>query len=418
MPLDAPILRVVAVGSVDDGKSTLIGRLLHDTGHLTRDQLEAVEEASRKRGRKAIDLALLTDGLRAEREQGITIDVAYRSFEAEGRRILLADAPGHVQYTRNMVTAAAGSDVALLLVDAVNGILPQTRRHLALCALLGLREVIACVNKIDLVDYDESRFREIEMGLREIAAAVGCRSLTVVPLSALEGANLVQRSGALAWFDGPTVLELLHDIDLAVAEDAFRMPVQWVTRFDDDGADIRGLAGRIESGMVAVGDEIVALPSGVTSRVERIDVLGEDRAVATAPLSVTVHLADDVDVARGDVLALAVSAPPVGDRLDVTLAWLDEQPLTTPARLEVRQGTRSVPVIVEALHGRLELDTMEQVPAEVLEVNDIGAATLRAATPLVIDAYTDNRAFGGLVLIDPGTNRTVAAVMVDAAVVA
>jgi sulfate adenylyltransferase subunit 1 len=416
MPLDTPILRVVAVGSVDDGKSTLIGRLLHDTGHLTRDQIEAVEEASRKRGRKGIDLALLTDGLRAEREQGITIDVAYRSFDAGGRRILLADAPGHVQYTRNMVTAAAGSDVALLLVDAVNGILPQTRRHLALCALLGLREVIACVNKIDLVDYDESRFREIERGLREIAAAVGCRHLTAVPLSALEGANLVERADALAWFDGPTVLELLHDIDLPVAEDAFRLPVQWVTRFDEDGADIRGLAGRIESGMVSVGDEVVALPSGVTSRVERIDVLGEDRVVASAPLSVTLHLEDDVDVARGDVLAPAASAPPLDDRVSATVAWLNEQPLRFGARLELRQGTRSVPVIVETLHGRLELDTMEQVPAEILEVNDIGTVTLFAAAPLVIDAYADNRALGGLVLIDPGTHRTVAAVMIDAPV--
>ena len=417
MPLETPMLRVVAVGSVDDGKSTLIGRLLHDTGHLTRDQLEAVEEASRRRGRKGVDLALLTDGLRAEREQGITIDAAYRSFEADGRRILLADAPGHVQYTRNMVTAAAGSDVAILLVDAANGIMPQTRRHLALCALLGLREIIACVNKIDLVGYDEARFREIEAGLGEVAEGVGCRHLTVVPLSALEGANVVERSDAMPWYGGPTVLELLRDIDPPIAEDALRMPVQWIVRHDEGGADVRGLAGRIESGMVAVGDEVVALPSGVSSRVARIDVLGEDREAASAPLSVAVHLEDDVDVARGDVIVAADAAPALADRVEATVAWLDEQPLAAGARLELRQGTRTVPVIVEALQARLELDTLEHEPADALEANDIGLIALHAAAPVVAEAYADNRALGGVILIDPGTNRTVGVVMLRGATV-
>ncbi len=414
MTLETPMLRVVAVGSVDDGKSTLIGRLLHDTGHLTRDQIEAVEEASRRRGRKGIDLALLTDGLRAEREQGITIDVAYRSFDANGRRILLGDAPGHVQYTRNMVTAAAGADVAILLVDAANGILPQTRRHLALCAMLGVRDVIACVNKIDLVDYDEARFNEIADGLRQAADAVDGPRITAIPLSALLGVNLVERSPEQTpWYDGPSVLEVLHDIDPPVAEDAFRMPVQWVIRHDDGDVDVRGLAGRIESGAVAVGDEIVALPSGATSRIARLEVAGQERDVATAPLSVTLHLEDDLDVARGDVIAAVEGAPQAASRCTATIAWLDEKPLTMPGRFDAKQGTRTVPVMVEALRERLELDTMERVPAETLEANDIGVVDLLAASPLVLEPYAENRALGSLILIDPATNRTVAAVMVS-----
>jgi sulfate adenylyltransferase subunit 1 len=413
MPHETPLLRVVAVGSVDDGKSTLIGRLLHDTGHLTADQLEAVEEASRRRGRKGVDLALLTDGLRAEREQGITIDVAYRSFEADGRRILLGDAPGHVQYTRNMVTAAAGADVAILLIDAKNGILPQTRRHLALCAMLAVRHVIACVNKIDLVDYDRARFDEIEAELRGAADAVGVASLSAIPLSALLGINLVERSPETPWYDGPSVLEALHDLDSPIAEDAFRLPVQWVVRHDDGAEDVRGLAGRIESGTIAVGDEVVALPSGAGTRVARIDVLGRDVESASAPLSVTLHLDDDVDVARGDVIAAVEGAPVVASRCSATVAWLDEQPLRAPARFEAKAGTRTVPVMVERLVERLDLDAMEPAPAEALEANDIGVVELLAASPLVLDPYAANRALGSLVLVDPATNRTVAAVMVD-----
>jgi len=407
------MLHVVAVGSVDDGKSTLIGRLLYDTGQLTRDEIEAVEEASRKRGRKGIDLALLTDGLRAEREQGITIDVAYRSFDAKGRRILLGDAPGHVQYTRNMVTAAAGADAALLLVDAKSGTTAQTRRHLAICAMLGVREVIACVNKIDLVDYDESRFNEIADELRDAAASIDGPRITAIPVSALNGVNLTERSPETPWYDGPSVLDVLHDFDPPRAETAFRMPVQWVIRHDDGVNDIRGLAGRIDSGAVSVGDEIVALPSGATSRIARIDVLGDERETATAPLSVTLHLEDDIDVSRGDVIALASAAPTVSSRLRATVAWLDEQPLTIPARLEARQGARTVPVIVEELHERLELDTMQHVPAEALEANDLGIVSVLAAQRLVIEPYRENRAMGSLVLIDPATNRSVAAVMVS-----
>ena len=409
----AATLHVVAVGSVDDGKSTLIGRLLHDTGHLRGDEIEAVAEASRKRGRKGIDLALLTDGLRAEREQGITIDVAYRSFDADGRRILLGDAPGHVQYTRNMVTAAAGADAAILLVDAKSGTTPQTRRHLALCAMLGVRDVVACINKIDLVDYSQARFDEIAAELRAAAAAVDGPRITAIPLSALNGVNVVERSPETPWYDGPSVLEVLRDLDQPIVETAFRMPVQWVIRHDDGVNDIRGLAGRIDSGSVSVGDEIIALPSGVTSRIARIDVLGEERAAASAPLSVTLHLEDDVDVARGDVISTEANAPQVATRFRATVAWLDDRPLTAPMRLEARQGARTVPVIVEELHERLELDTMLQVAADQLDVNDIGIVTVLAASPMVIEPYAISRGMGSLVLIDPATNRTVAAVMVD-----
>lgn len=409
----AATLHVVAVGSVDDGKSTLIGRILHDTGHLRGDEIEAVAEASRKRGRKGIDLALLTDGLRAEREQGITIDVAYRSFDADGRRILLGDAPGHVQYTRNMVTAAAGADAAILLVDAKSGTTPQTRRHLALCAMLGVRDVVACINKIDLVDYSQARFDEIAAELRAAATAVDGPRITAIPLSALNGVNVVERSPETPWYDGPSVLEVLRDLDQPIVETAFRMPVQWVIRHDDGVNDIRGLAGRIDSGSVSVGDEIIALPSGVTSRIARIEVLGEERAAASAPLSVTLHLEDDVDVARGDVISTEANAPQVATRFRATVAWLDDRPLTAPMRLEARQGARTVPVIVEELHERLELDTMLQVAADQLDVNDIGIVTVLAASPMVIEPYATSRGMGSLVLIDPATNRTVAAVMVD-----
>jgi sulfate adenylyltransferase subunit 1 len=406
------MLHAVAVGSVDDGKSTLIGRLLYETGHLTADEITHVEEASRKRGRKVMDLALLTDGLRAEREQGITIDVAYRSFDAQGRRILLGDAPGHEQYTRNMVTAAAGADVAILLVDAKNGLTSQTRRHLAICAMLGVHDVIACVNKIDLVDYDEARFDELSAELLAAGEAVDGPRITAIPLSALEGVNITQRSEHTAWYDGPTVLDVLHDLDRKVTEEEFRMPVQWVIRHDEGGADVRGLAGRITSGTVSVGDEVVALPSGRTSRISRVDVLGDERKSASAPLSVTLHLEDDVDVSRGDVLAPVGAAPAVASRLMATIAWLDEAPLTTPARLEVRQGNRLVPAIVEQLHERLDLDAMAHVAADTLEVNDLGIATILSAQPLAVERYGDNREMGSMVLVDPASNRTVGAVMV------
>ncbi|MSO43926.1 MAG: sulfate adenylyltransferase [Thermoleophilia bacterium] len=412
MPLETPMLHAVAVGSVDDGKSTLIGRLLYETGNLTADEIAAVEEASRKRGRTGIDLALLTDGLRAEREQGITIDVAYRSFDANGRRILLGDAPGHEQYTRNMVTAAAGADVAILLVDAKNGITSQTRRHLAICAMLGVHDVLACVNKMDLVDYDEARFDEITGELLVAATAVKGPRITSIPLSALEGVNLVERSDATPWYTGPTVLQVLHDLDPKVAEDAFRMPVQWVIRHDDGGANIRGLAGRISSGTVTVGDEVIALPSRATSRISRIDMLGRDYDSASAPLSVTLHLADDVDVSRGDVIAPVAAAPQVTSRVRATVAWLDEKPLVAPSRLEARQGNRLVPVIVEEMNERLELTTMEHVPADTLAVNDLGIVTLHFAQPIAVEPYAENRELGSMVLVDPSTNRTVAAVMV------
>jgi len=407
------MLHVVAVGSVDDGKSTLIGRLLFETGNLMADEIAHVEEASRKRGRKGIDLALLTDGLRAEREQGITIDVAYRSFDANGRRILLGDAPGHEQYTRNMVTAAAGADVAILLVDAKNGLTSQTRRHLAICAMLGVHDVIACVNKIDLVDYDKGRFDELADALVAAAVAVKGPRITPIPVSALEGVNITQRSERTKWYSGPTVLEVLHDLDPPMAEDAFRMPVQWVTRHDADGTDVRALAGRISSGTVRVGDAVVALPSGATSTISGIDVLGDARDVASAPLSVALQLATDIDVARGDVIAPISDRPEVVTRFRATIAWLDEKPLTTPVRLEVRQSARLVPVIVEALHERLELDTLEHVPTNALEMNDLGIVTILSAQPLAVEPYGDNREMGSMVLVDPSSNRTVAAVMVQ-----
>lgn len=400
------LLRFTTAGSVDDGKSTLIGRLLHDARGAYEDQLKQAIRGGE------IDFSLLTDGLRAEREQGITIDVAYRYFATPKRKFILADTPGHEQYTRNMVTAAAGADVAILLVDAKNGITSQTRRHLAICAMLGVHDVLACVNKMDLVDYDEARFDEITGELLVAATAVKGPRITSIPLSALEGVNLVERSDATPWYTGPTVLQVLHDLDPKVAEDAFRMPVQWVIRHDDGGANIRGLAGRISSGTVTVGDEVIALPSRATSRISRIDMLGRDYDSASAPLSVTLHLADDVDVSRGDVIAPVAAAPQVTSRVRATVAWLDEKPLVAPSRLEARQGNRLVPVIVEEMNERLELTTMEHVPADTLAVNDLGIVTLHFAQPIAVEPYAENRELGSMVLVDPSTNRTVAAVMV------
>ena len=410
------MLRFITCGSVDDGKSTLIGRLLYDSKMIFEDQLEALHADSKKVGTQGqeIDFALLVDGLAAEREQGITIDVAYRSFDANGRRILLGDAPGHVQYTRNMVTASAGADVAILLIDAKNGILPQTRRHLALCAMLGVREVIACVNKIDLVDYSEARFDEIEAELRAAADAVGVRSLIAIPLSALNGVNVVTRSDATPWYDGPCVLEVLHDVDPPIAEAAFRMPVQWVVRHDDGVDDVRGLAGRVESGTVAVGDEIVALPSGATTRIARIDVLGRVVESASAPFSVTLHFEDDVDVSRGDMIARVKNAPKPSQDIDAMVCWMTTAPLQPRQKLAIKHTTRTGRALVKDIQYRLDVNTLHRDQAtNELGVNEIGRVTLRTTVPLLCDPYSKNRTTGSFILIDEATGVTVGAGMIN-----
>src|SRR3954447_14335347 len=415
------LLRLVTAGSVDDGKSTLIGRLLYDSKQIMVDQMEHIEDASRRRGHDYVDLALLTDGLRAEREQGITIDVAYRSFVTPRRRFQLADAPGHVQYTRNMVTGASTADVAVILVDARKGVIEQTRRHSYITAILETPHVVYVVNKMDLVDYSEERLDEIARELAELTSRLGVHDETAIPVSALKGDNVVDRAvsdgkNAMPWYAGPTLLEHLETVEIAGdrnLEDR-RFPVQWVIRpMAEEHHDYRGYAGRVASGVWRPGDEVVVLPSGLRSRVVAVD--GAEEALAGQ--SVTIRLEDDVDVSRGDMLADPDRPPTSARELTARVAWMSERPLEGRARLLVKHTTRTVPARVDELLSVVDIATLtdEAAPA-TLALNDLGVVRLRLAEPLAIDRYADNRATGAFILIDESTNDTVGAGMVvDAA---
>ncbi|HVM68623.1 MAG TPA: GTP-binding protein [Gaiellaceae bacterium] len=401
------LVRLATAGSVDDGKSTLIGRLLHDAKAILADTYDDLH------GRDGeLDLARLTDGLRAEREQGITIDVAYRYFATGARRFVLADCPGHVQYTRNMVTGASTADVLVLLVDARSGVVEQTRRHLAVGALLGLRHVVVCVNKMDLVGWAEERFDAIARDADEVWRRVGGRGeVTYVPVSALRGDNVVDRSEEMPWYGGVALLEHLEGLRLAGERTGApaRFPVQTVIRH----GDFRGFAGRVESGVLRAGDEVVVLPSGVRSRVAAIDTYDGPLEAAEAGRSVTVLLADDVDVSRGDLLAPVAEAPEPVRALAADVCWMSAVPLRPRARLLVRWTTATVPAIVDAVEHRLDVETLDRADATTeLALNDIGRVRLRLARPLPVDRYDDVRATGAFVLVDEATNETVGAGMV------
>jgi sulfate adenylyltransferase subunit 1 len=417
------LLRFATAGSVDDGKSTLVGRLLYDTKSVLADQIEAVQRASVDKGLATPDLSLLVDGLRAEREQGITIDVAYRYFGTPKREFVLADTPGHVQYTRNTVTGASTAELAVLLVDARNGVVEQTRRHAAVLALLRVPRLVLAINKIDLVDFDEGVVRAIEKDFDELARSLGfaADAVVTIPVSALDGDNVVERSARTPWYEGPTLLGHLESVPVTGPEvDApFRMPVQYVIRprtaDRPDLHDYRGYAGQVAAGTVAPGDEVVVLPSGVRTTVAAVETADGPLASATAGRSVTVLLTDDIDISRGDVLASAAEPPRVTDELEATLCWLAEKPLRPGARLLLKHGTRTTQVIVGAVGERLSLDsevpTWDQAPEE-LGINDIAHASLRTADPLPVDAYADIRATGSFLLIDPPTGGTLAAGLV------
>jgi bifunctional enzyme CysN/CysC len=411
--LDTELLRLVTAGSVDDGKSTLIGRLLYDTKQILVDQLEHIEDASRRRGHDYVDLALLTDGLRAEREQGITIDVAYRSFVTPRRRFQLADAPGHVQYTRNMVTGASTADVAVILVDARQGVIEQTRRHSYIVSMLELPHVVYTVNKMDLVDYSEERFDEIVRDLSELGSRLGVHDARMIPISALKGDNVVDRTPAMPWYEGPTLLEHLETIELAADANLpdRRFPVQWVIRpMAEEHHDYRGYAGQVAGGTWREGDEVVVLPSGLRSRVARVDG-AEGEAIPGQ--SVTILLADDVDVSRGDLLADPASPPVVARELTARVCWLSERPVEERARLLVKHTTRTVAARLEEVVSVVDIATLEDRPAPGrMELNDLGLARFRLAEPLAVDPYARNRATGAFVLIDEATNETVGAGMV------
>ncbi|MGW5733813.1 MULTISPECIES: sulfate adenylyltransferase subunit 1 [Streptomyces] len=408
-------LRLATAGSVDDGKSTLVGRLLHDSKSVFTDQLEAVEAASLRRGQDAPDLALLTDGLRAEREQGITIDVAYRYFATARRRFILADTPGHVQYTRNMVTGASTAELAVILVDARNGIVEQTRRHAAVAALLRVPQVMLAVNKMDLVGFDEKVFAAIADRFTSYAASLGIHEVTAIPVSALLGDNVVDASAHMDWYAGTTVLEHLETVAVGsrATEAPARFPVQYVVRPQSAGhRDYRGYAGQIASGALRVGERVTVLPSGRTSTITGIDVLGEPAASARAPQSVTLLLADDIDISRGDLIAPAARAPAITQDVEATVCHLADRPLTVGQRVLLKHTTRTVKAIVKDIPSRLTLADLSRSPRpESLAANDIGRVVLRTADPVALDAYADSRRTGSFLLIDPADGTTLTAGM-------
>ncbi|MGA5816645.1 sulfate adenylyltransferase subunit 1 [Kitasatospora sp. NPDC094028] len=414
------LLRFATAGSVDDGKSTLVGRLLHDSKSVLADQLEAVEHASRSRGQDAPDLALLTDGLRAEREQGITIDVAYRYFATPRRRFILADTPGHVQYTRNMVTGASTAELAVVLVDARNGVVEQTRRHAAVAALLRVPHVVLAVNKMDLVDYAEPAFAAIAEEFTAYAASLGVTDVLAVPISALAGDNVVEPSAHMDWYGGPTLLEHLETVPVGSdpSEEPARFPVQYVIRPQtEEHPDYRGYAGQLASGVLRVGDPVTVLPSGHTTTVAGIDALGTATEIAWAPQSVTVRLADDLDVSRGDLIAAGAAPAPTKD-IAATVSHLDERPLRAGDKVLLKHTTRTVRALVKEISYRIDITApigeggLEHRSApEGLNVNDIGHVVLRTAEPLALDDYAANRRTGSFLLIDPADGTTLTAGM-------
>jgi sulfate adenylyltransferase large subunit len=414
--MQTELLRLVTAGSVDDGKSTLIGRLLYDTKQILADQLEHIEQTSLRRGDAYVNLALLTDGLRAEREQGITIDVAYRSFVTPRRRFQLADAPGHVQYTRNMVTGASTAEVAVILVDARKGVVEQTRRHSYIASILAIPHVVVAVNKMDLVDFSAERFAEIEADLRELAERLRVPDLHAIPLSALRGDNVVERGDGMPWYEGPTLLEHLERIEIAGDRhlDDRRFPVQWVIRpMSDAHHDYRGYAGQVAGGIWRAGDQVVVLPSGRRTRVAAVETADGPLDLAIPPQSVTIRLADDLDVGRGDMLADPERPPAVAREVLAELCWMHERPLEPAARLIAKHTTRSVRAIADELVSVVDIHTLEDRPRpERLELNDLGAVRLRLAEPLALDPYSRNRTTGAFILVDEATNETVAAGMV------
>ena len=406
--VDIDLLRVCTAGSVDDGKSTLIGRLLHDSRSLMSDQLEAVQRTSAD-GRDRPDLALLTDGLRAEREQGITIDVAYRYFTTPNRSFILADTPGHAEYTRNMVTGASTADVAIVLVDARAGLIEQSHRHLAIAALLGIRQVVLAVNKMDLVAFDRAVFDGIVTAARSVAEELGVHTLHAIPVSALNGDNVVDRSQATPWYEGPPLLELLETIKVEPPEAAgpLRLAVQWVIRVGEQ----RRYCGRISGGSAQVGDEVTVLPSMTVTTITAIhDGSGAVRHAGLGR-SVSVELADDVDVGRGSLLGPVGSVPTPGRELRATVCWLGRRPAAPGDRLMLKHTTTLTPVVLSAIEHRLDVTTLAQTPADGLVLNDIATVLLRTAAPLGVDRYRDNRTTGSAILIDQLTNDTVGALM-------
>ncbi|GIH09083.1 hypothetical protein Rhe02_71500 [Rhizocola hellebori] len=415
------ILRFATAGSVDDGKSTLIGRLLYDTKSLFTDQLEAVEAVSAARGDEYTNLALLTDGLRAEREQGITIDVAYRYFATPRRKFIIADTPGHIQYTRNMVTGASTADLALVLVDARKGILEQSRRHAFLCSMLRVPHLVLCVNKMDLVDWSQQVYEKIVREFTDFAAKLEITDLSIIPISALKGDNIVTRSTNMPWYEGPSLLHHLEHVHIASDRNLVdvRFPVQYVVRPQSTTVtDYRGYAGQVASGVLKAGDEVLVLPSGFTTQITSIETADGEVSEAFPPMSVTVRLADEIDISRGDLICRPNNAPAVAQDVEALVCWMDEtKPLQVGAKYAIKHTTRSARAIVRALHYRLDVNSLHRDDqANDLSLNEIGRVKLRTTVPLLADEYRRNRTTGGFIIIDETSNRTVGAGMIVEAV--
>jgi sulfate adenylyltransferase subunit 1 len=414
--LDMDLLRFTTAGSVDDGKSTLIGRLLYDSKAIFDDQMEAMEKASSKRGTGEVDLSLLTDGLRAEREQGITIDVAYRYFATPKRKFIIADTPGHIQYTRNMVTGASTANLAIILVDARKGILEQTCRHSFIASLLGIPHVVFCINKMDLVDYDEAVFTRIQKELEDFSSKLEVRDIRYVPISALKGDNVVDRSERMPWYQGPTLMYLLENVHIAGDLNHIdrRFPVQYVVRpMTEEHHDYRGFAGRVQGGVFRTGDAVQVLPSGFQSTIKSIH-LG-DRAVdeAFAPQSVVMTLADEIDISRGDMIVGENNAPDSAQDIDVMLCWFNERPLQPGGKYAIKHTSRDARCMIKEVKYRMDISTLRKADGDpTIRMNDIGRVHLRTTVPLHFDKYQRNRYTGSIILIDEGTNETVAAGMI------
>jgi bifunctional enzyme CysN/CysC len=404
------LLRFITCGSVDDGKSTLIGRLLYESKVIFEDQLAALTADSKKVGTRGgdIDFALLVDGLSAEREQGITIDVAYRFFTTDKRKFIVADTPGHEQYTRNMITGASTAELAVILIDARKGVLTQTRRHSYLVSLLGIRRVILAINKMDLVDYSSDVFERIQNDYREFASRIGLTDIVCLPISAVHGDNIVRRSDSTPWYKGPTLVEQLERVPVGddVAAKPFRLPVQWVNR---PNQDFRGFSGPIVSGQVRIGEQVRILPSGRQTQVARILVGDADAESAVAGQSVTITLADEVDASRGDVIVAAAAPPAVADQFEATVVWMSDRPMLQGRSYLMKIGTKTVPATVAPLKYKVNVNTLEHVAAKRLELNDIGVCGIELSQPIVFEPYSENRDLGGFILIDRIANTTVGA---------
>lgn len=414
--LQMDLLRFTTAGSVDDGKSTLIGRLLYDTKSIFEDQMEAIEESSLKRGDSYVNLALLTDGLRAEREQGITIDVAYRYFATPKRKFIIADTPGHIQYTRNMVTGASTANLAIILIDARHGVVEQTLRHSFIASLLQIKHLVVCVNKMDLMEFKEEVFESIKKKYSEITSKLAVPDIHFIPISALIGDNVVDQSENMPWFKGSTLLYTLENVNISADlnyKDA-RFPIQWVIRpQSSEHHDFRGYAGRIEGGAFRVGDEVLALPSGFTTKVKSIEIMDEQLTEAFSPMSVTMTLEDNIDISRGDMLVKVHNQPTATQDIELMVCWLNEKKLQPGGKYIVKHTTKEVKCMVKEVLYKIDINTLHKLEGDkTIGLNDIGRIMIRTSSPLFIDSYNKNRFTGSLIIIDEFTNETLGAGMI------